>query len=152
MVHVCAVSYNAAQFQVEGCADSCAGCGLVIRGTAYRVPRLAGLHCNIECVEVHLFGFGHCRWCGRVMEKIYTTVDSRLCSDDCSANYYAHVAVKSDHTAAVGTGKRFGLWLLAQHGGKSSLPKRIRQARAMRASQLARTAKSVPVEDSFQSV
>lgn len=94
-------------------SGSCDGCGRFIWSDGgYQIPGLAGIHCSIQCVEIHLFGTGHCRWCGAKMEKTYTGIDSRLCSEDCSENYYAHVAPsKSDCTAALGTGKRLILWL-----------------------------------------
>lgn len=99
-------------FQAEGCGAACDGCGLRMYAMAYRIPGLSGLYCSIGCVETALFGNGNCRWCGARMEKPYTSVDSRLCSQDCAANYYAHVApFKSDRTAALGTGKRLSLWL-----------------------------------------
>jgi hypothetical protein len=43
------------------------------------------------------------------MEKPYTGIGSRLCSDDCEAGYNAHVL--GDRTARLGSGKRFLLWL-----------------------------------------
>jgi hypothetical protein len=43
------------------------------------------------------------------MEKQYTTVDSRLCNETCSENYYKQVM--GDRTAALGTGVRFIGWL-----------------------------------------
>jgi len=65
------------------------------------------------CIETELFGIGRCRWCGEEMEKPYTSIESRLCSADCSANYMAHV--KGDRTAALGTGRRYMLWLQKNH-------------------------------------
>ncbi len=43
------------------------------------------------------------------MDKVYTSVESRLCSEGCSDSYWKHVM--GDKTAALGTGKRFMLWL-----------------------------------------
>lgn len=113
---------NGHAFQAEGCGAACDGCGLRIYAMAYRIPGLPGLYCSIGCVETALFGNGNCRWCGAHIEKPYTSVDSRLCSEDCAANYYAHVApFKSDRTAALGTGKRLSLWLTTRETEKKSL-------------------------------
>jgi len=88
----------------------CAACGDHIWSSgAYRVPGLAGLYCGMPCIETGLFSLNHCRWCGREMEKPYTSVESRLCSEDCGANYFAHVL--GDGAARLGSGKRFLLWL-----------------------------------------
>jgi hypothetical protein len=67
------------------------------------------MYCAMGCVETELFGIGRCRWCGDEIKKPYTSVESRLCSYDCSENYWAHVM--GDRTAAIGTGKRYALWL-----------------------------------------
>jgi hypothetical protein len=100
------------QFQIEVENGSCNGCGLKVYGKAYKIPGVAGLHCAMECVEAHLFGFEACRWCGSEMLKTYTGIDSRLCSDGCSQNYYSYVAPhSSDQTARLGSGKRFLRWL-----------------------------------------
>jgi hypothetical protein len=89
---------------------NCEACGLHIRSEGgIRVQGVGGVFCNVECVETTLFGRQRCRWCGSKMEKVYTSLDSRLCSEDCSANYYAHVT--GDHTAALGSGVRFSGWL-----------------------------------------
>jgi hypothetical protein len=110
------VEWKLEQFRVgvEG-KHSCDGCGLVLCYAAYSIPRLAGLYCSMSCIETGLFGHQTCRWCGSKMDKPYTTVDSRLCSEDCSANYYAYVM--GDRSAAVGTGKRFSLWLQERRKG-----------------------------------
>jgi hypothetical protein len=71
------------------------------------------LYCSMGCIETELFGIGHCRWCGDEIEKPYTSVESRLCSDDCSENYWAHVM--GDRSASLGTGKRYLLWLQRNH-------------------------------------
>lgn len=92
-------------------AGDCGGCGLPLTGNAMVVPGIAGLHCSVSCVETTLFSTGRCRWCGNKMDNAYTSVDSRLCSEDCSQSYYAHVL--GDRTAALGTGHRFLLWLQA---------------------------------------
>lgn len=76
----------------------------------YKVPKL-GSFCSMGCIETELFGTGRCRWCSAKIDRTYTTVDSRLCTEECSQQYYAHV--KGDRTAALGTGKRFFLWLEA---------------------------------------
>jgi predicted nucleic acid-binding Zn ribbon protein len=88
----------------------CTACGDHIwTSGGYRIPGLAGLYCGMLCIEAGLFGLNHCRWCGHEMDKPYTSIESRLCSEDCSANYWAHV--KGDSTAELGTGKRFLSWL-----------------------------------------
>jgi hypothetical protein len=98
-----------AQPLAEGVCDAC---GLHIRSKpAVRIPGVKGVFCSGHCVESQLFGTERCRWCGTKMEKAYTSIDSRLCSDTCSQNYYAHVL--GDRSAAVGTGKRFAQWLQA---------------------------------------
>jgi hypothetical protein len=104
------------QFKTGAENEKCEGCGLRVAAMpdrqGYKIPGLAGLHCTIECVEVHLFGHEACRWCGSEMLKTYTGIDSRLCSDGCSQNYYRHVApLSSDQTARLGSGKRFLRWL-----------------------------------------
>ena len=97
-------------FVIEEARGSCEGCGLPIQGErAYRVPKLRGIFCSIACIETVLFGEGRCRWCGDKMDKPYMSVDSRLCDEDCSTAYYAHVL--GDRAARVGSGKRFLLWL-----------------------------------------
>jgi hypothetical protein len=89
---------------------TCGGCSRHLWDEpVYRVPGLAGVYCSVDCIECVLFGEGRCRWCGEPMDKPYTSVDSRLCSDDCSESYYAHVL--GDRTARLGTGKRLMLWL-----------------------------------------
>jgi len=98
--------------RIEGQPRSnCEGCTLPLRSAAfYRVPGLRGLHCSISCVETVLFGQERCRWCGADMEKPYTGIGSRLCSEDCEENYNARVL--GDRSAALGSGKRLLLWLL----------------------------------------
>ena len=89
---------------------NCEGCGMSIWSQGgYRVPGLSGIHCSIQCIETVLFGGERCRWCGRKMDKPYSSTDSRLCSPDCSAKYYAQVL--GDKTARLGSGKRLVLWL-----------------------------------------
>ena len=89
---------------------NCEGCGMFIWSEGgYRVPGLPGIHCSIKCIETVLFGQERCRWCGRKMDKPHSSIDSRLCSPDCSEKYYAHVL--GDKTARLGSGKRFMLWL-----------------------------------------
>jgi hypothetical protein len=89
----------------------CEGCALrfSITKKGVKVPGVRGAFCSIACVETGLFGYQSCRWCGCGMEKGYTSLDSRLCSEDCSTNYHAHVL--GDHTAALGTGQRLIKWL-----------------------------------------
>lgn len=89
----------------------CAGChALLWSEPAYRrLPGIPGDFCSIGCIESVLFGEGRCRWCGRRTDKPYHSVDSRLCSENCAASYYAHVL--GDRTARLGTGKRLALWL-----------------------------------------
>lgn len=100
---------NFSAFQIEVQGTACETCGLRISGAAYKIPSVSGVHCTVECIEAHLFGHESCRWCGSEMLKTYTGVDSRLCSDGCSENYYKHVV--GDRTAAVGKGRRLILWL-----------------------------------------
>ena len=89
---------------------NCEGCGMSIWSEGgYRVPSLSGIHCSIQCIETVLFGREQCRWCGRKMDKPYSSIDSRLCSRDCSEKYYAQVL--GDKTARLGSGERFLLWL-----------------------------------------
>jgi|ERR1700693_326149 len=89
---------------------NCEACGLHIRSEGgIRVQGVGGVFCNVECLETTLFGTARCRWCGSKMEKAYTSLDSRLCSEDCSANYYAHVV--GDCSAVLGSGARFIKWL-----------------------------------------
>ena len=89
---------------------NCEGCGTSIWSEGgYRVSGLPGIHCSIKCVETVLFGHERCRWCGRKMDKPHSSIDSRLCSRDCSEKYYAQVM--GDKTARLGSGKRFLLWL-----------------------------------------
>jgi hypothetical protein len=114
---------NIEQFKVIPDDESCERCGVRLYGFAYRVPRIAGLHCSVACIETHLFSgvtdrhgemAGHCRWCGAEMVKTYTGIDSRLCSEDCSENYFARVSPRTgDGSAALGTGVRLAGWLLA---------------------------------------
>ncbi len=85
---------------------------------------------SMQCIETELFGEGHCRWCGAGMERPYTGIDSRLCSHDCSANYYAFVL--GDKTAALGSGKRYAAWLQTKENRKREL-ERGRQRRARHA-------------------
>lgn len=75
----------------------------------YKIPGLGGAFCSISCVETALFGLEHCRWCGESMKKTYGELSSRLCGESCTANYRAHVL--GNKTAALGTGKRFAVWL-----------------------------------------
>lgn len=98
--------------------DGCALCKSWSCGTI-EVPG-GKLYCSMGCIETDLFGKEHCRWCGKEVEKAYMSVESRLCSGDCSAKYRAHVA--GDRTAALGTGKRYMLWLQRNH------PKEYREA------------------------
>jgi len=89
---------------------NCEGCGMSIWSEGgYRVPGLPGIHCSIKCVETVLFSHERCRWCGRKMDKPHSSIDSRLCSRDCSEKYYAQVL--GDKTARLGSGERFLLWL-----------------------------------------
>src|SRR5215469_13219932 len=89
---------------------NCEGCGMFIWSQGgYRVPGLPGIHCSIKCIETVLFGHERCRWCGRKMNKPHSSIDSRLCSRDCSEKYYAQVL--GDKTARLGSGERFLLWL-----------------------------------------
>ena len=89
---------------------NCEGCGTSIWSEGgYRVSGLPGIHCSIKCIETVLFGQERCRWCGRKTYKPHSSIDSRLCSRDCSEKYYAQVM--GDKTARLGSGKRFLLWL-----------------------------------------
>lgn len=118
--------------KVDGCGSQCEGCGIRIYGEALTVPhtRLSGAHCSMECLETELVTGDHCRWCGRDMDTPYTTVDSRLCSEDCSENYYSRVRgyVKGENgrpgirVAALGTGVRLSQWLISK-AQRSNAPK-----------------------------
>jgi hypothetical protein len=90
---------------------TCEGCGIpmAVRGKGIKIPGLRGVYCSTPCLETGLFGHQACRWCGEMMEKTYSSLDSRLCSDDCGLNYRSHAL--GDHTAALGTGQRFIKWL-----------------------------------------
>jgi hypothetical protein len=87
----------------------CEACSLPVGDKAYRLPGRATWFCAIACIEAELFGGPHCRWCGMKMEKPYTSIDSRLCSEGCAASYKAHVL--EDGTAMLGSGKRLRLWI-----------------------------------------
>jgi hypothetical protein len=87
----------------------CEACGLPFWGKAYCLPKLAGTFCSIVCIETGVFGGQHCRWCGASMTKPYTSIESRLCSEDCATSYKAHVL--GDRTAVVGSSKRLRLWV-----------------------------------------
>jgi hypothetical protein len=89
--------------------EKCEACSLPLGNKLYRLPSRAEGFCSIACIEAVLFGGPHCRWCGENMAKSYTSIDSRLCSKGCAANYRAHVL--DDGTAILGSGKRFRLWL-----------------------------------------
>jgi hypothetical protein len=95
---------------VGSARGNCEGCGMFIWSEGgYGVPGLPGIHCSIKCIETVLFGQERCRWCARKMGKPHSSIDSRLCSRDCSESYYAQVM--GDKTARLGSGKRFLLWL-----------------------------------------
>ncbi len=89
----------------------CNGCDLpmAVQGKGIKISTVHGVYCSMDCVESGLFGLHHCRWCGTEMEKAYTSLDSRLCSADCSHSYKEHVL--GNRTAALGTGRRFIAWL-----------------------------------------
>jgi hypothetical protein len=106
---------NLYSLKTQECGTACSACGLPIFGTAMRVRGVAGAHCTMACLETTLFGTGRCRWCGKEMEKTYTTVESRLCSAGCSDSYWKHVI--ADKTAALGKGKRFVRWLQINQPG-----------------------------------
>jgi hypothetical protein len=97
----------------------CAGCGLWLYGQAYEVPGVSRSYCSVGCAETDLFGGEHCRWCGADMESAYTSIGSRLCSEDCSADHRAYV--RGDKSAVVGSGKRLRLWLAAREAAKKTL-------------------------------
>jgi hypothetical protein len=111
--------------------EACAGCGLLV-ADGWRVPG-AGFNCSLLCVETVLFSGSACRWCGRKIEKSYTGIDSRLCSEDCSANYYARV--RGDRSARVGSGVRLAAFLQEKATSKRhlTLEHRTKLARAQRA-------------------
>ncbi len=92
-------------------AAECGGCGwwLWPGSQAYRIPGLRGTYCSVACVETALFGQEHCRWCGEEMAGRYMSIESRLCSEDCRTNFWAHVW--GDRTAQCGSGKRLAVWL-----------------------------------------
>jgi hypothetical protein len=128
-------------FQVQSPGSQCHSCGLKIRGNAYEVPKLSGMHCSIDCVEIHLFGTDRCRWCGAEMLDTYSTVNGRLCDEECSRNYHAEVL--GDKTAAIGTAKRLTLWLTSKSKGeRRSLVRRIATPKMLAALQKARQARA----------
>lgn len=90
------------------------GC-CVCRGWQQGTIQVPGgkFYCSMVCIESDLFGQAHCHWCGAEIKKPYTSIESRLCSDDCSKAYRARVM--GDRSAAVGTGKRYMLWLRRNH-------------------------------------
>jgi hypothetical protein len=104
------VSLNVDQyFRAGGAKGHCEACGLPLGDKACRLPSRTAWFCGVACIETELFGGPHCRWCGAAMAKPYMSVDSRLCSEGCAANYHAHVLV--DRTAILGSGKRLRLWI-----------------------------------------
>ena len=113
-------------FYTESHGAQCEGCGLRVYGKALQIPGIAGLHCSLECVEAHQFGMEACRWCGAEMLAPYTSINSRLCGEDCAENYKAHVSpITGDKTAALGTGQRLSRWLLSRKHGKRAFPKSL---------------------------
>ncbi len=93
--------------------SSCGGCGRPIWSDGgYRMPGITGIYCAFDCIETRLFGQGRCRWCGAEMSNPYPkdgTVECRLCSTDCRANYRAFVL--GDCSARLGSGKRLLAYL-----------------------------------------
>jgi len=86
----------------------CSACGLI--GAEFEAPKVSGTYCNMACAETVLFGIDKCRWCGTNMsERTYTSIESRLCTKDCSASYWDHI--KGDRSAALGAGTRYRLWV-----------------------------------------
>ena len=111
----------------DGRMALCDGCGFF--PARYEINKV-GRMCGMECIETELFGHGKCRWCGTKMENPYTTIDSRLCSPDCSANYYAHTL--GDRGAALGTGKRFVAWMqAAKQEKKAKINSRVKRHRGV---------------------
>jgi len=96
-------------FRAAGAKGHCESCGRLLTDGAYRLPLRAAWFCGVACIETDLVGGPHCRWCGGRMEKPYTSLDSRLCSEGCAESYHAHVL--GDRTAILGSGKRLRLWL-----------------------------------------
>jgi len=94
--------------------DSPVGCA-VCKGWQQGTIQVPGgkFYCSMVCIESDLFGQAHCRWCGEEIKKAYTSIESRLCSDDCSESYRAHVL--GDRSASLGTGERYMLWLQKNH-------------------------------------
>lgn len=41
-------------FTVVANGEECQGCGSLIYGKAFHLPRLPGYHCSVECVKAHL--------------------------------------------------------------------------------------------------
>jgi hypothetical protein len=98
------------QDREDAVVTNCDSCGFFEANKT--VEGVTGKFCSMKCVETELFGGNHCRWCGKKMDNPYTSIDSRLCSHDCSENYYTWVL--GDKSAALGKGKRYRSWLLAK--------------------------------------
>jgi hypothetical protein len=58
-------------FQVEEHGAKCHSCGLRMHGTAFKVPKLSGAHCSIDCVKVHPFGTDRRQWCSKDIPDAY---------------------------------------------------------------------------------
>jgi hypothetical protein len=41
-------------FVVPANGEACQGCGSVINGEAFQLPRLPGYHCSLACIKAHL--------------------------------------------------------------------------------------------------
>ena len=126
--------------------EACAACGLLADG-GYRISGF-GFNCSIVCAETAIFGGEHCRWCGAKMDKPYTGIDSRLCSEDCSANYYARV--KGDRSARAGSAVRLSAWLQERTATKRhlTLEQRTKISRAQRAHRDALNPQNLLFQDS----
>ena len=90
------------QFWKSDLIGECNGCGLRITG-AYDIPGLPGIFCSVACAETVCFGQDRCRWCGADTDRAYTSIESRLCSDDCRSNYREFVSpISGDGSAKLG--------------------------------------------------
>lgn len=82
----------------------CGSCGIPLGATAYRIPKLKGRYCTIDCVECVLFGRERCRCCGDKLVGKQT----KYCSNACDSRY----AKLKDNLA---TCKRLLTWLAKHH-------------------------------------
>jgi hypothetical protein len=90
--------------------SNCGACGAVLPAAgSFRVPGVGGAFCSVLCIEAALFGGAHCRWCGRPIDRPYSSLKDRLCSPPCEEQFFQHV--HGDYAAELGRGLRLLLWL-----------------------------------------